>query len=212
MKRLNKVKIEWSPDFAYSIGLLATDGNLSKDGRHINMTSKDEEMVLVFKKCLGIKNKIGRKSRGGSKEKKYFQVQFGDKNFYNFLVSIGLTQAKSKILASLKIPNRYFADFLRGCIDGDGSIHITKHPESQYPQLQTRLSSASPLFLDWVKGEISRHINPEGGWIEKKKNKNIEVLVYAKSDSIKLLNFIYYSRRIPYLRRKYIIAKPFLRM
>ncbi|PIZ81282.1 MAG: hypothetical protein COY02_02875, partial [Parcubacteria group bacterium CG_4_10_14_0_2_um_filter_41_6] len=101
MRRLSKVKIEWSPDFAYAIGLLATDGNLSKDGRHINMTSKDEEMISVFKKCLSIQNKTGRKCRGGSKEKKYFQVQFGDKNFYNFLMSLGLTPAKSKTLGPL---------------------------------------------------------------------------------------------------------------
>jgi hypothetical protein len=210
MKRLSKVKIKWSPCFAYGIGLLATDGNLSKDSRHMNMTSKDREMISLFKKCLGIRNKIGHKSRGRSKEKKYFQVQFGDKNFYDFLISIGLTPAKSKTIHSLKIPNRYFADFFRGCIDGDGNIHIARHPESQYPQLQVRLFSASSQFLNWVRDKIFRLVRPKGGWIEKKKN--IEILVYAKSDSIKLLNFMYYSKRIPYLKRKYIIAKPFLRM
>lgn len=209
MKRLNKVKIEWSSSFAYTIGLLATDGNLSKDGRHINMTSKDEEMIALFKKCLNIQNKIGRKSRGKLKEKKYFQIQFGDKNFYDFLVSIGLTPAKSKTLGPLKILDKYFADFFRGCVDGDGCIRITKHPESQYPQLQVRLFSASPKFLDWLKDRIYKYIKPKGGWIEKAEN--IGILAYAKSDSIKLLNFIYYSRKAPYLKRKFIIAKPFLR-
>ncbi|MEK7574528.1 MAG: hypothetical protein AAB514_03305, partial [Patescibacteria group bacterium] len=57
MKRLSKVLIEWSPNFAYAIGLIATDGNLSKDGRHLNMTSGDKDMILTFKKCLGLKNK-----------------------------------------------------------------------------------------------------------------------------------------------------------
>gem|GEM_PF-6676481 len=45
MKPLGKVKIQWSPEFAYVIGLLTTDGNLSPDGRHINFTSKDRELV-----------------------------------------------------------------------------------------------------------------------------------------------------------------------
>ncbi|MCX6789615.1 MAG: hypothetical protein NTZ42_03330 [Candidatus Gribaldobacteria bacterium] len=209
MKRLSKVKIEWSAKFSYAVGLMATDGNLSKDGRHMDMTSKDEEMILSFKECFGIKNKIGRKSRGGSKEKRYFRIQFGDKNFYNFLLSIGFTPTKSKTLGRLMIPCEYFADFLRGCIDGDGNIRIAKHPESQYPQLRISLYSASPLFLRWIKDEILKLVCPSGGWIGQ--DRNIEVLHYAKSDSIKLLNFIYYSRELFCLNRKYIIAEPFLR-
>jgi len=54
MHRLSKVKIEWSPKFAYAIGLIATDGNLSQDGRSVNFTSKDEELAMAFKACLGI--------------------------------------------------------------------------------------------------------------------------------------------------------------
>jgi len=57
MKRQNKVKIQWSSNFAYAIGLLTTDGNLSKDGRHLNLTSKDKDLINIFKGCLGIKNK-----------------------------------------------------------------------------------------------------------------------------------------------------------
>jgi hypothetical protein len=111
MNRLSRVKIEWSHNFAYAIGLIATDGSLSKDGRHINLTSKDEEMIKTFKQCLNIENNIGHKARKKGEEKKYFQIQFGDKNFYEFLNSIGLSSAKSKTIGSLKIPSKYFADF-----------------------------------------------------------------------------------------------------
>ena len=76
-----------------------------------------------------------------------FVIQFGDRIFYDFLISLGITPAKSKTIASLKIPEKYFADFLRGCIDGDGDIDVHSHPESQHPQLRIRLVSASPKFL-----------------------------------------------------------------
>ncbi len=208
MKRLNKVLIKWSPDFAYAIGLITTDGNLSKDDRHLNMTSKDKDMIITFKKCLGLKNKIGRKTRGGSKIKKYFQVQFGDKNFYEFLLSIGLTPAKSKTIGALNILDEYFADFFRGCIDGDGNINIASHPESRHLQLRIRLCSASPLFLNWIKNKILNLYGIKSGWIETKEN--IGVLVYAKADSIKLLNIMYYPKVNNYLKRKYVIAKQFL--
>jgi hypothetical protein len=62
MKPLKKTKIKWSSNFAYAIGLLVTDGNLSKDGRHIELTSKDKEQIINFIYCLKIRNnKIGTK-------------------------------------------------------------------------------------------------------------------------------------------------------
>lgn len=210
MRRLSKVKIEWSPAFSYAIGLIATDGNLSKDGRHLNFTSKDEDLVLTFKTCLGLDNRVGRKTRGGSKVKKYFQVQFGDRNFYEFLIQTGLTPAKSKTLGVLSIPEAYFSDFLRGCIDGDGNISIAKHPESQHPQLRIRLSSASKKFLEWIRQQITKHLALNGGWIDF--SARAFVLTYAKDDSIKILNFIYKNKNTEYLDRKYAVAKYFLRV
>ena len=209
MHPLGKVKIEWSDNFAYAIGLIATDGNLSRDGRHINLTSKDLEMILNFKKCLGLENKIGRKARGGSMDKKYFVLQFGDRNFYDFLLDLGLTPAKSLTLGKLVIPNTYFSNFLRGCIDGDGSIGVFRHPESQYPQLRIRLYSGSKEFLRWIKSEVISNFGIKTGWIENKGKTRIYKLVFAKEDSIKLLKFIYYKSDC-YLTRKYNIARDFI--
>lgn len=209
MKPLSKVKISWSADFAYVIGLIVTDGNLSPDGRHLHFTSKDLELALLFKEILGLTNKIGRKSRGGGGEKKYYVVQFGDINFYKFLLSIGLMPNKSKSLGNLKIPNKYFKDFLRGCIDGDGNIHYFKHPESQFSQLRVRISSASKSFLIWLKNSSKNNLKLAGGWIEK--GKGTYLLCYGTKDSKRLLGIIYKDKTSPYLRRKYLKAEPFMR-
>lgn len=207
---MGKAKVIWSSGFAYALGLLATDGNLSSDGRHINFTSKDRAQVQTFKKCLGLENKIGKKPRGGEKTKKYFQIQFGDRNFYEYMEKLGITAKKSKTIGELKVEDKYFADFLRGCIDGDGSIGAYRHPESKNPQLRVRMYSASPKFLEWMKEKISQLFKITSGWIEFKEG-GIGVLVYAKADSIILLNKIYY-RGVEYkLERKYNTAKPFLR-
>ncbi len=93
-KRKNKVKLNWNNNFAYVIGVIATDGNLSSDLRHIIITSKDHEMMVNCKKCLGINNKISKKVRGGEKEQKYYMVQFGDVSFFEFLLKLGLTPRK----------------------------------------------------------------------------------------------------------------------
>ena len=64
-----RVNITWSPNFAYAIGLLVTDGNLSRDGRHFSFTSKDLELVHFVQQGLGVTGHIGRKARGAGTEK-----------------------------------------------------------------------------------------------------------------------------------------------
>jgi hypothetical protein len=207
MRRLNKVKIKWSPRLAYVIGLIATDGCLSIDGCHIDFTSKDLELVKIFKDFLNLENKITKKARGGEKEKKYFRIQFGDTNFYEFLLNIGLTPHKSKTIGPLNIPKNYFLDFLRGCIDGDGNIRAFKHPESKNPQLRIRIYSASRNFLIWIK-KMNEPFKVKGYL---KYGSRAYVLEYAMADSINLLNRIYYRNFPPSLNRKFLFAKSYLR-
>ena len=41
--------IGWDPEVAYAVGLIATDGNLSRDGRHMSVTSKDRDLIGVLR-------------------------------------------------------------------------------------------------------------------------------------------------------------------
>lgn len=205
--RKGKVKIKWSSNFAYVIGVIATDGNLSPDLRHIHITSKDEEMILNCKKCLGLDNMIGKKARGGSNDKKYYVLQFGDKNFFEFLISIGITPKKSKTINEVIIPREYFNDFLRGCLDGDGSITISKHPESRYPQYKVRLCSASREFLVWILKTCSDLFKIKGGSICIPKKSSVHTLTFAKGDSIRILQVIYKGKITSLLRKKEVAFK-----
>jgi hypothetical protein len=85
----------WSPDIAYAIGLIATDGNLSKDGRHISLTSTDRQLLTTFKKCLKIDNKICRNPSGSFTVKPAYKVTFGNAMFYQKLLEIGLMPNKT---------------------------------------------------------------------------------------------------------------------
>lgn len=192
----------WSANLAYAIGLITTDGCLSKDGRHITLVSKDLDQVQNFSNALNLNNKISTHTSTYNPQGKYYHIQFGNVKLYRFLVKIGLLSNKSMIIKKLNIPQDFFADFFRGCIDGDGNISIVKHPESQFPQVRLRLASASIDFLKWIKFRISHQYKIRGGFISKP-HKNVRYLVYAKMDSIKLLNFIYYDGMQYYLKRKF---------
>ena len=136
-------------DLWYFVGLIAADGNLSSDGRHIDITAKDPLFLEELKKSLGLQNKIGSKRNGRGIES--FHIQFANRDFYDFLLSIGLTPKKSLTLGELKVPYQWFQDFLRGVIDGDGCIRNWTHPTNGKEQWSLRVYSASPSFLKWLK-------------------------------------------------------------
>lgn len=191
----------WSAKFAYVIGLLTTDGSLSADGRHINLTSKDIEQIKTFIDILGLKNKIGLKYSSYTHEKKYYQVQFGNVKMYRFLLSIGLIPNKTKIISSLKVPDNYFADFLRGHLDGDGCTYSYWDPRWKNSfMLYTVFASASKNHLEWIKIKIEELYNITGKI--RFQGKSTYILRYAKQSSLMLLKKIYYKEHIPCLERK----------
>lgn len=201
-----KVRIKWSADFAYAIGLITTDGNLSPDGRHINFTTKDFEQANNFQKSLGISYKLGRKSRGGGGPKRYYVVQFSDRFFYKFLNSIGLYKAKSRFISKILIPKKYFFDFLRGCFDGDGTTYSywDKRWKSSF-MYYTSFTSGSKEFLLWIRRKIFKEINCKGHLSihKKKEGKNpYYQLRYAKKESLILLSSLYHHQSVICLSRK----------
>ncbi len=199
-----QIKIGSRSEFYYGIGLLATDGSLSSDGRHIEFTSKDIELVKKFKKAFHLKNKIGKKSRCNESQKKYYRVQFGNIELYRYFIRIGLHPDKSLTLGSLDIPRLFFPDFLRGVIDGDGSIGFFKHPESQYKQFRIRITSASQDFLEWLNTKLESYLKLKGKIIT---NSTALDLCFYKENSFKIVNYIYNSDASLCLRRKYNVAK-----
>ena len=203
MKPLGRISTMWSTELAYAVGLIATDGCLSKDGRHINLTSKDIGQIRTFKKCLGIKNKVGLKSSGFVKTKKYYNLQFGDILFYQFLLHTGLTPAKSKTLGELKIPDKYFADFLRGAFDGDGSFfsYWDKRWASSF-MFYLEFISASPNYIKWLRARINS-LYKLSGHLNKAFNARVYQLKYAKAEAEIIIKNIYYSPRVPKLSRKF---------
>lgn len=201
-KPKGKVKIKWSSNFAYAIGLIATDGNLSSSGRHINFTSKDFEQINNFQKALGINLRIGRKSSGQVRDKIYYVVQIGDVLFYDFLISIGITQAKSKIIGQVAIPRTFFFDFLRGVLDGDGYVH--SYFDSRWKSSflwYIGFCSASLEFLSWIRSELRMKLGIKGH-ITTSKGSSCMQLKYGKQEAIILVRRLYFTANSICLSRK----------
>lgn len=189
----------WSNNLAYAVGLMVTDGSLSKDGRHLELTSIDIEQLENFKKCLGIKVKIAYKSSGFS-NKRYPRIQFGDAKFYKWLLKIGLMPNKTKIIADIKVPDKYFFDFLRGHFDGDGSTYSYWDPrwKSSF-MIYLQFLSASKKHIEWLKNRIFKLTNLEG---KISVGQGCFQLKYAKNASKQIIKRIYANKNSIYLHRK----------
>ncbi|MCL4405513.1 hypothetical protein M1295_03075 [Patescibacteria group bacterium] len=201
-------EIAWSPQIAYAVGLITTDGCLSPDGRHFDFTSNDKDQMETFKKCLNLKNGIVRKRSSYTNRLSSFHIQFGNVTLYRWLLDVGLMPNKSKRLGALKIPNDLFFDFLRGHLDGDGCI--MKYNDPVYPKslrLYTTFMSASLPHILWLRRKITSATGKRG-FI---RNDPVTFrLTFSKQDSIALLNRIYYKPNVPRLERKFFIAKEFV--
>jgi transposase len=130
----------WSPELAYVVGLIAADGCLStRNPNLVSFTSKDTELIQTYQYCLQTSAPAYQSARS-------CEVRISDSDYRAFLESIGLTPAKSKTIGPLKIPDKYFRDFMRGCIDGDGCISSA---------LVVIIGSASSSFIGWLQETVT---------------------------------------------------------
>jgi len=199
-KPRGKVRIRWGRDFAYAIGLLVADGYVSKDGRHISLTSKDRKQLSAFKTCLNISNKISPKLSGGGNLA--FHVQVGDVLFHKFLVGIGISPAKSKTISAIDVPDMYFFDFLRGYFDGDGCSYAYQDPifANSY-RFYISFASGSEKYIDWLRSNLNVRLKINGSISRKKGSTNVQ-LRYSKKEAGILAKRMYYQRELICLDRK----------
>jgi hypothetical protein len=194
------INTNWRPCLAYAIGLLATDGCLAKDNLLIDLTSKDREQLENFSKCLGVRFTIGLKRNGTGQESS--RIQFKNRLFYDFLLSIGLTPKKSLTMGELAIPKKYFFDFLRGCFDGDGTFYSywDKRWKSSH-MFYLEFVSASRRHIDWLQYEIEDRLGAKGHIVCDGKFSTYQ-LKYAKREALEIIGKMYYTPRVVCLSRK----------
>lgn len=199
-KPKNIINTKWTANLAYAIGLIATDGCLSKDGILIDLTSKDREQLINFSKCLCVNFTIGKKWNGTNNE--CLRIQFKNRFFYDFLLSIGLTPRKSLTMGKLLIPDKYFFDFLRGCFDGDGTFYSywDKRWCSSH-MFYVEFISASGKHIDWLRKELKDRIGVIGH-VTNTKIGMTHQLKYAKKEALEIIKKMYYNRKIICLSRK----------
>lgn len=185
-----------TPEQAYWLGAMYSDGYIAK-ARYTNkfgigVAEKDREWLEKFKTFLGYNGNIGAYEvgeRGYKPGSKYVRLLVGNNKIVEDLKKWGVFEHKSKLLSSLpNIP--HLDDFIRGYIDGDGSLR------KDYPLFQ--ISGTKEFLLSIANYfDIDYRLYPD---------KQIYSLRYNTKQS-EYLEKRLYSNAIVFLQRKYSIAQ-----
>ncbi|MBI2409972.1 hypothetical protein HYV30_02945 [Candidatus Kaiserbacteria bacterium] len=204
-------EVVWSPELAYAVGLIATDGSLSKTGRHINLTSKDRSQLKTFLRCID-REKVRITKKRGFYRKWITHVQVGDVVLYRFLLSIGLAPNKTKTIGILDVPDRYIFDFLRGHHDGDGCFYSYFDPRWKKSFVfYLVFVSASANHIYWIRQLLERLLGVRGHITTAKSNCVLQ-LKYGKREALQILKKLYADSKAPCLARKRLKIERALRI
>jgi hypothetical protein len=141
-----------TPEKAYWIGVLATDGCVSENSR-ISLSQVVADGVLVDHFATAVGAQMFLKTRtvenqgflGKDKTKIQRVVRFTSKQMGSALAREGITQRKTKTLALSPCSSRYPQGYLRGCLDGDGSVG----------KINFHFSSGSESWIDEARDLIA---------------------------------------------------------
>src|SRR5262245_16215900 len=139
------------------------------------------------------------------------QLSWRDRALYVWLSEIGLTPAKSLSLGPLAVPDQYFADFFRGCIEliapcSCTSIVITFRSQSvaSTSVCTCLLCRRATDSFEWLRTTVERltHANGSIEMRERQGGHALWRLRYAKAESIQRLRWMYYASNVPCLERR----------
>jgi AraC-like DNA-binding protein len=199
---------QWTPELAYAVGLIATDGNLPRrnaDG--VLFVSSDRELHIIYQRCLGVSVPVEESLREEGR-KAVYTTTTNSPRLHSRLEEIGLAPARSKTMGPLAVPDEFFRDFFRGCIDGGGSVTLLKIERHRY--LSVALSSTSKAFSGWVQATIVYLTGVRGRLCRVRHG--VWRLDYAYWNGEKIAEWMYYSPGLPCLQRKRAGYEEFLRL
>lgn len=167
-------------DLYYLVGLIAADGCLFQ-GRYVSITSKYQGFLERIKEVCGIRSNV-HSFRDG--ERSYYRIIIGSKSFYNWLVSIGMMEKKSKVIGDLIVPDEFISPFLRGVFDGDGCISVSH--QKGYTKWSATFCTSSGNFARYLFRNLRRF-----GFSFKEYSRGFQMSIYLRIRLKRFFEFLY---------------------
>lgn len=176
---------------AYWLGFMYADGNLSSTTNHVSLelSLKDEEHLIKFNNFLS-------KSKNIRKDNLRCRCIFKDSKIYNDLISLGCMPKKSLVLKfpkSTQVPKNLIHHFVRGYVDGDGSIYVSNSNINISVLGTVEFLTKLIKVLNLPKRNLYKN--------NKQNNSNCYFFQYSGKNAISFINILYKDATV-YLERK----------
>jgi hypothetical protein len=191
-----------TPEKAYFLGLILTDGNVHYDKRSANrqptiqiaLKGDDISILEKFKSEISADNKISMYTNDGR-----FECIFSAHSLKmaQDLEKYGIVPCKTFLIKGIpEVPAEYMRDLIRGIFDGDGTVYILTKEQ----KLRFGFYGTHDLIDDIVKF-LHREIDLPLNKITDKET--VSFITFGKIEHIKAFyDYIYYSSEVVCLSRK----------
>lgn len=197
-----------TPETAYLLGFLATDGCVTKNTIAIEIQNEDHAHILTLANLFtqaGYNPHVRINTKNG---RLYTALTVHNKNLAQELINLGLVRRKTFILKFFDwIPDNLLSHYIRGIIDGDGSIFTRRN------DLEVSLCSASLDFITGFNQSLSKFgISPKTINIKSKNRLNPLYRLTLYSSQARLFIPLIYTKNDIALKRKYDTFHNFQRL
>lgn len=188
---------------AYLLGLIFSDGNLSRNCIEISLHEKDKQILSDISNYVYGKEVLSyRKARILSKNNKnyncagQYRFRITSKEIVSCLRPLGLKEKKSLTLEYPKINSKFDKDFIRGYFDGDGCI------SNPYKKRNLQISIVgSHSFCKVLHKKLLEYLNINIK-LEQKTDNVSSIRIYGKNQVKIFCDWIYKDANLK-INRKY---------
>lgn len=202
------------PEHSYFFGFVQTDGNLNKPfekrdkGRLcIELSRKDLHILKSFKKLFpSVYSGLKARTRDTNFKKGHtsYTLTICDMKFRNEINKLGIPYGKKSENVTPPTTDFCERDYIRGLIDGDGSVGITK---KRFPFIG--ISAKSEVLKNYLYQAIEK-ITGERKRLVRNKRDNIYNIMVNREKAQQLIRYLYYPGCLA-LKRKLKKAKTALK-
>ena len=201
---------KWSANMTYILGFIFADGGIVKV---IHNGSSDKLGFGLHRKDIDVLQKIKQElsaEQALSPSGNYVHFSIFSQVIVDDLKRLGISYRKSFRKSPGKIPNipkKYIRDFIRGVVDGDGSINFDKKGRQKgYPNLSI---CGRKEVMTFIRNHFLSKFNIYSKIGQPKKNgklSNVFYICYRCNSAKTLINYLYKNANL-YLERKFKLAK-----
>lgn len=185
-----------SPDKAYFLGWMVSDGWINKKGMGISLNKKDENILYLYKKYINYQGNIGSYTTKNKYKSEMRYLILTSESIKNDLAKWGVVPRKSHKTYFPPIPKQLYHHFIRGIFDGDGTIDNTKKSE-KFAIIGNidLIQKIQEILIEKCKFKLTK--------LQKLNDKNTVIVTYGgKFQCETFYNWLYKDCEDLYLKRK----------